>query len=319
MKAFYSDEFVLPLPEGHRFPMRKYRLTRDFATERVPDLELVRPSVASREMLLLAHTVGYIDAVFDGTLSAREQREIGFPWSIEMVERSRRSVGATLDASRAALDDGVAINLAGGTHHAYADKGSGFCVFNDVAVTARWLRAERQRQRLAPLRMAVIDLDVHQGNGTAAILQDDADVFTLSLHGEKNFPFRKEAGDLDVGLPDGCGDAQYLDELDRALDTLLDRFAPDFVFYLAGADPYEGDRLGRLKLSVDGLAARDRRVFDFAMSQRLPVAVAMAGGYGKVIEETCAIHAQTVAIAAEHVRRVASARPASTVAAGAVR
>lgn len=302
MKAFYSDQYVLPLPEGHRFPMRKYRLTRDLAAARVPDLELVQPLPASREALALAHDDAYIDAVIAGTLTAREQREIGFPWSVEMVERSRRSVGATQGASLAAMADGVAINLAGGTHHAYADKGSGFCVFNDVAVTARWLRRERKLHGLSPLRMAVVDLDVHQGNGSAAILQHDKDVFTLSLHGEKNFPFRKEASDLDVGLPDGCADAEYLDALDLALDTMLDRFVPDFVFYLAGADPYEGDRLGRLALTVDGLAARDRRVFEMASSRGLPVAVAMAGGYGKVIEETCAIHAQTVAIANEYAR-----------------
>lgn len=303
MKAFYSDNYVLPLPQGHRFPMRKYRLTRDMATARVPDLELVEPIPASRQALSLAHDGAYIDAVFDGTLSANEQREIGFPWSVEMVERSRRSVGATQGAAMAALVDGVAINLAGGTHHAYADKGSGFCVFNDVAVTARWLRHQRMRDGLAPLRMVVVDLDVHQGNGTAAILKDEDDMFTLSLHGEKNFPFRKEASDLDVGLPDGCADTEYLDALDGALDIMLDRFDPDFVFYLAGADPYEGDRLGRLDLTVAGLAARDRRVFDLASSRKLPVAVAMAGGYGKVIEETCAIHAQTVAIADEHARR----------------
>lgn len=306
MKAFYSDAYVLPLPDGHRFPMRKYRLTRDLATARVPGLELIEPVPASREVLALAHATAYIDAVFDGTLSAGEQREIGFPWSIEMVERSRRSVGATQGACLAAITDGAAINLAGGTHHAHADKGSGFCVFNDVAVTVRWLRGKRIREGLPPLRAVVVDLDVHQGNGTAAILRDD-DSFTLSLHGEKNFPFRKEASDLDVGLPDGCGDAEYLDALDHALEAMLDRFRPDLVFYLAGADPHEGDRLGRLCLTVAGLAARDRRVFDMASSRGLPVAVAMAGGYGKVIEETCAIHAQTVAIADEHLRRRATA------------
>ena len=303
MKAFYSDEFVLPLPEGHRFPMRKYRLTRDLAVARVPDLQLVRPLPASREDLELAHTVAYVGAVFDGTLSPREQREIGFPWSIEMVERSRRSVGATLAASRAACTEGIAINLAGGTHHAYADKGSGFCVFNDVAVAIRAMRRDRANEGLEPLAYAVIDLDVHQGNGTAAILAADDDVFTLSLHGEKNFPFRKETSTLDVGLPDGCDDTGYLDALDRALEALLGRFSPDFVFYLAGADPYTGDRLGRLDLTVEGLGARDRRVFDVAAARDLPVAVAMAGGYGHVIEETCAIHAQTVALAADYIHR----------------
>ncbi len=306
MKAFYSDEYVLPLPEGHRFPMRKYRLTRDLALARVPTLELVRPRPASRDELLLAHTAAYVDAVCDGTLSAREQREIGFPWSEAMVERSRRSVGATLGAARVAVDEGIAVNLAGGTHHAYADRGSGFCVFNDVAVACRSMaRASIADGRVAP-SIAVIDLDVHQGNGNASILADDPHVFTLSLHGEKNFPFRKEAGSLDVGLPDGCGDDDYLAALDDALDTLVRRFEPDFVFYLAGADPYAGDRLGRLALTIEGLAARDRRVFDFAAARRLPVAMAMAGGYGRVIEETAAIHAQSVAIAAGYIARYAT-------------
>jgi acetoin utilization deacetylase AcuC-like enzyme len=316
LKAFYSDEFVLPLPEGHRFPMRKYCLTRDFAVARVPALELVRPLPAGREELELAHTAAYVDRVFGGTLTAREQREIGFPWSVEMVERSRRSVGATLAASRTALVEGIGINLAGGTHHAYADRGSGFCVFNDVAVAARSMGEDARRRGQPPPAIAVVDLDVHQGNGTASILAVDDTVFTLSLHGEKNFPFRKEASDLDVGLPDGCDDAHYLAALDGALAALLDRFAPDFVFYLAGADPYVGDRLGRLDLTVEGLADRDRRVFDWAATLGCPVAVAMAGGYGRVIEETCAIHAQTVAIAAEFVARYDDRSIGSDVPAG---
>ena len=303
MKAFFSDEFALPLPPGHRFPMRKYGLVRQLATERVPSLDLVAPQPASRETLLLAHTVAYVDDVFAGTLTPQAEREIGFPWSPAMVERSRRSVGATLGAAQVALDEGIAVNLAGGTHHAYADKGSGFCVFNDVAVTIRWLHRERRRIGLPPLACAVVDLDVHQGNGTARILADDPDVFTLSLHGEKNFPFRKEAGDLDVGLPDGCDDVRYLAALDTALDTMLARFAPDVIFYLAGADPYAGDRLGRLDLSVAGLAARDRRILALAARLDVPITLMMAGGYGHVIEETCAIHAQTVALAAEHATR----------------
>jgi acetoin utilization deacetylase AcuC-like enzyme len=308
MKAFYTDEYVLPLPAGHRFPMRKYRLTRDLATARVPGLELLEPPAARRDELELAHTAAYVDAVLDGTLSPREQREIGFPWSPAMVERSRRSVGATLSASRAALRDGIAINLAGGTHHAYADKGSGFCVFNDVAVAVRSMQRDRRAEGLRRIAIAIVDLDVHQGNGTASILADDDDVFTLSLHGEKNFPFRKEASDLDIGLPDGCDDATYLDALDDALVTMLARFSPEFVFYLAGADPYAGDRLGRLDVTVEGLAARDRRVFEMASLRDLPVAVSMAGGYGHVIEETCAIHAQTVAIAAQFGGRYAGHR-----------
>ena len=310
MKAFYTDQYVLPLPEGHRFPMRKYRLTRDYACARVPDLELVAPPAASREELALAHSDAYVEAVFDGTLSPREQREIGFPWSPAMVERSRRSVGATIAASRAARIEGMAVNLAGGTHHAYADKGSGFCVFNDVAIATRLMHHEQRLAGQALTPVAIIDLDVHQGNGTASILAADAQVFTLSLHGDKNFPFRKEASDLDIGLPDGCDDATYLGALSDALAAMLSRFTPGFVFYLAGADPYGGDRLGRLALSIEGLAARDRCVFE-SMRERspardLPIAVMMAGGYGRVIEETCTIHAQTVAIAAQFARTVES-------------
>ena len=309
MKAFYSDEFVLALPAGHRFPMQKYRLTRELAVTRVPDLELVRPTPATRDELLLAHDADYVDAVLDGTLSAKAQREIGFPWSAAMVERSRRSVGATLGAARVAAGEGIAVNLAGGTHHAYADKGSGFCVFNDVAITARSIQQARRARGQGPLPIAVIDLDVHQGNGTASILGADDGVFTLSIHGEKNFPFRKEESDLDIGLPDGCDDDGYLAAVDHALADLRSRFEPSFVFYLAGADPYAGDRLGRLDVSATGLAARDRRVFEFAGSCAAPVVVMMAGGYGHVIEETCAIHAQTVALAADHWRGWAEDRP----------
>jgi acetoin utilization deacetylase AcuC-like enzyme len=302
MKAFYTDEFVLPLPPNHRFPMRKYRLTRDYAVARVPHLELVRPTPATRDELLLAHTADYVDAVLAGTLPDAAQREIGFPWSPAMVERSRRSVGATLGACRVALEEGegIGVNLAGGTHHAYADKGGGFCVFNDVAVTVRVLQREARMSGTTPPAAAIIDLDVHQGNGTASILAGDPHVFTLSMHGAKNFPFRKEASDLDVDLPDGCDDAGYLAALDHALDALAARFEPDVLFYLAGADPYIGDRLGRLDLTVEGLAARDRRVFDFAAGRGLPIVVMMAGGYGHVIEETAAIHAQTVALADDY-------------------
>src|SRR5436190_16519546 len=203
-----------------------------------------------------------------------------------MVERSRRSVGATIAAARVALREGVAGNLAGGTHHAYPDKGGGYCVFNDVAVAARLMQAEWHRRHRELLRVAVIDLDVHQGNGTAAIFRDDPTVFTLSIHGAKNFPFRKEASDLDVDLPDDTGDDAYLHALEGALAQLADRFDPELVIYLAGSDPHEGDRLGRLKLTWDGLEARDRRVFDWAWQRGVPLAFAMAGGYGNRIEDT---------------------------------
>lgn len=296
MKAFYSDRFVLPLPEHHRFPMRKYGLLRERVRAEIPGIELRQAEPASDGELALVHTPRYIEAVSGGFLSAAEQREIGFPWSVEMAERARRSVGATIGAARTALHEGIAANMAGGTHHAYPDQGSGFCVFNDVAVAARLLQAEWHRHHRALLRVAVVDLDVHQGNGTAAIFADDPSVFTLSLHGESNFPFRKERSDLDVALPDGCRDEAYLAALDTALAQMWSRHAgalPGLIFYLAGADPHEGDRLGRLQVSAEGLAERDRRVLAAARERRIPVAMSMAGGYGKVLEDTIAIQLAT--------------------------
>ena len=297
MQAFHSDHFVLPLPEGHRFPMRKYRLLRERVEAELASIRLCEAPVASDGELALVHTPTYIGQVTQGLLSPAQQREIGFPWSLRMVERARRSVGATVAAARAALAEGVSANLAGGTHHAYADKGGGYCVFNDVAVAARLMQAENHRVHRRLLRIAVVDLDVHQGNGTAAIFGDDPSVFTLSIHGEKNFPFRKEASDLDVDLPDGCDDARYLAALDAALAQMWARHAdapPGLLFYLAGADPHEGDRLGRLKISARGLAERDRRVLGAAFERRIPVAVSMAGGYGRVLDDTVAVHLATL-------------------------
>jgi acetoin utilization deacetylase AcuC-like enzyme len=301
MQAYHSDHFVLPLPEGHRFPMGKYRLLRKRVQAELPAVELVEAPVASDGELALAHEPRYVSAVTEGLLSPAEQREIGFPWSQRMVERSRRSVGATIAAARTALGQGVSANLAGGTHHAGAGKGGGFCVFNDVAVAARLMQAEWHRRHRRLLRVAVIDLDVHQGNGTAAIFRDDPTVFTLSMHGEKNFPFRKEASDLDVDLPDGCRDEAYLAALDAALAELWRRHAdalPGLIFYLAGADPHEGDRLGRLKLSAAGLAERDRRVLASTRARNIPIALSMAGGYGHDIDITVAIQLQTLREAA---------------------
>ncbi|MFT3777057.1 MAG: histone deacetylase [Ottowia sp.] len=305
MKVFYSTRFVLPLPAGHRFPMGKYARLRDRLAAELPAVVLAQAEPAGDDALALAHTPGYIHAVASGTLDARAQREIGFPWSEAMVERSRRSVGATVQAARAALTEGVAANIAGGTHHASAERGGGFCVFNDVAVAARVLQREHLRRQPGARRprVAVIDLDVHQGNGTAEIFARDDSVFTLSLHGEKNFPFRKAAGDLDVGLPDGTGDDAYLAALELALDELAHRFDAQHVFYLAGADPHEGDRLGRLKLTYDGLIARDRRVFDWAWRRRLPLALCMAGGYGHDIETTVQAQVNTFGVALEYWRR----------------
>jgi len=302
MRAFYSDQFVLPLPQGHRFPMVKYRLLRDQIAAHLPQVRLEQALPATDGELALAHTPAYIDAISTGSVSPSVVREIGFPWSPAMAERARRSVGATLAAARAAMQEGIAANLAGGTHHAYADKGGGFCVFNDVAVTARVMQTEWGRthgSHFPALQVAIIDLDVHQGNGTAHLLRNDRSVFTLSLHGEKNFPFRKEASDLDVALPDGCGDVEYLAALENALEAMDQRFAPGLVIYLAGADPHEGDRLGRLKMTFEGLQARDLRVFDWCHTRRIPVAFVMAGGYGTDIDTTVRVQLNTYQIALE--------------------
>lgn len=299
VQAFTSDQFVLPLPVGHRFPMPKYALLRERVARELPLVRLHEAPAATDGELALAHEPTYVQRVSDGTLSAAEQREIGFPWSERMVARSRRSVGATIAASRAALTDGCAANLAGGTHHAYAARGSGYCVFNDCAVAARLMQAEVSRRKGQFLRVAIVDLDVHQGNGTASIFRGDPSVFTLSLHGEKNFPFRKEPGCLDVELPDGTGDDAYLAALDRALVTLFERFEPGLMLYLAGADPYEGDRLGRLKLTKAGLAERDRRVLQAAFGRGIPLAVTMAGGYGRNIDDTVDIQFHTLQLAAQ--------------------
>jgi len=321
MKAFYSDTFVLPLPEHHRFPMAKYRLLRErLVTEEIltaADLEI--PEAISCDDLRLVHDAGYVDAVGAGTLSADAQRRIGFPWSPMMVERSRRSVGATLAAARhvidcsagllgwrrdggpegAALHERVAANLAGGTHHAFRDRGEGYCVFNDVAVAAAALLRDG-----AIARAAVVDCDVHQGNGTAAIFRDQPSVFTFSMHGANNFPFRKETSDLDVTFEDGAGDDEYLAALSRHLPSVLDGHRPDIVFYLAGADPYEGDRLGRLKLTVDGLRTRDRLVFDACRERGLPVVITMSGGYCPDVDAIVTIHTNTIREAVNSCRSV---------------
>lgn len=296
MKIFYHDNFVLPLPEGHRFPMRKYSLLRRRVVGRrlvrPGDLRLPRPVTDTQ--LLYAHTADYIEQVKNGTLTRQQVRRIGFPWSPQMVERSRHSVGSTIEAARWALQEGVAVNLAGGTHHAGPDWGQGFCVFNDAAVAARTLQAEGLVERVV-----VLDCDVHQGNGTAAIFADDSSVFTFSIHGAKNFPFKKEPSDLDMGLADGAGDAVYLTALAEGVTVALGAGRVDLVIYLAGADPHEDDALGRLSVTKAGLAERDRFVLATCRARGLPVAVVMAGGYGREIENTVAIHYETVRLAKE--------------------
>jgi len=301
MKAFHSDQFVLPLPPEHRFPMRKYALLRAAIQQSLPEVELVEPPAATDGQLALAHHPDWIRRFCAGDLDQADQRAIGFPWSPEMVERSRRSAGATIAAARAALLEGVGVNLAGGTHHAHTDRGEGFCCFNDVAVAARLMQAENRVRQVA-----ILDLDVHQGNGTATILATDPTIFTLSIHGQRNWPFSKALSDLDIGLPDGTQDDAYLLALAEALRALEASFAADLVLFIAGADVLGGDRLGRLALTPAGIEARDRMVFEWAQARRLPVAVAMGGGYCAEIEKTVAVHRSTVAIAAEFCRPVTS-------------
>ncbi len=304
VKVFYCDQFVLPLPEGHRFPMAKYaRLRAKVATHNRGRFQLCVPPAAADDELHLAHDDHYITRVTTGALSPREQRVLGFPWSKALVERSRRSVGATIAACRAALAEGVAVNLAGGTHHAYRDQAQGFCVFNDAAVAARvaldrgWLPADG--------KVAIVDADVHQGNGTAAILGRDPRVFTFSIHGGRNFPFRKEQSDLDVALDDGTDDHTYLQAFADALPTAL--AGASLAIYLAGADPFQGDRLGRLALTKAGLARRDQLLFAHCAAKGIPVAVAMAGGYALDIDDIVAIHFHTVAAAARWAPRLPKA------------
>lgn len=305
MIAFHFDAHSLPLPPGHRFPIGKYGLLRQRVEVDPRGIELRVAGPATEGELALAHDPSYIADVLDGTLSPALQREIGFDWTPALSERARRSVGATIAAARVALQPGefggVCASLGGGTHHAQASQGAGYCVFNDVAVAARLMQAEWHRLHRASLNVLVIDLDVHQGNGTASIFADDDTVFTFSMHGERNFPFRKCAGDLDVGLPDGCDDDAYLPALRRSLDEVWRRLSnrpPGLAFYVAGADPHEGDRLGRLKLTSAGLAMRDQIVLDALRQRRIATVVLMAGGYGRVVDTTVDLHLQTLRIAA---------------------
>lgn len=294
-RCFYSDHFVLPLPEGHRFPMAKYRLLRERVAAFAPHALAGAPRATDAE-LLLAHDAGYIARMSEGGLSREEVRLIGFPWSPEMAERARRSTGATIAALEHAIaTGGCGINLAGGTHHAFRDHGEGFCCYNDAAVAARVALARRE----AIERILIVDLDVHQGNGTAAILAGDARCFTFSMHGAKNYPVRKEASDLDLELPDGTGDTEYLALLSAHVPEVIARFQPDALIYLAGADPYVGDRLGRLALSKAGLATRDRFVLETARERGLPIAIAMAGGYAHEVGDIVDIHFATVQTAFE--------------------
>lgn len=289
---FYSPYYYADIGEGHVFPIRKFEIARDILVAEgtlLPD-EIIAPERVDRDDLLLVHTEDYIDRLTNGTLTAKEIRKLGLPWSEALVRRSFHAISGTINASRRALVDGVSSNLAGGTHHAFPDRGEGFCVLNDVAVSIRVL----QREKLAS-RFLIIDLDVHQGNGTAFIFQDSPEVFTFSMHGAKNFPLFKETSRLDIELADGTGDAEYLDTLEHALDRIRLHDA-DIIFYLAGADPYENDRLGRLALTKAGLRRRDEAVLKFAKSEGIPIVTTMSGGYAERIEDTVDIHCNTIRV-----------------------
>jgi acetoin utilization deacetylase AcuC-like enzyme len=308
MKVYYSDHFVLPLPEGHRFPMVKYSMLRErVARDGIcgPG-ELLTPRAVTDEAILRVHASDYLKRVASGTLTEKEVRRIGFPWSQKMVERSRRASGGTLGACLAALDEGFAANLAGGTHHAFSDRGEGYCVLNDSAIAARAVQAAGLVERAI-----IIDTDVHQGNGTAAILRGDPTVFTFSVHGAKNFPFQKEESDLDAPLPDGAGDTEFLAALERGLEVALDAANASLAIYLAGADPFEGDRLGRLCVSKSGLAERDRIVLETCRERGIPVAVTMAGGYASEVGDTVDVHFQSIRRAADLLESAAD-RPKDT-------
>ena len=298
MKLFFTDRFVLPLPDGHRFPMSKYRLLRDrlVGSPTHRDDIFLEPPAATIDQLKLAHDSGYVERVVGGRLTEMELKRIGFPWSEAMVERSRRSSGATLAASRAALVESVAVNLAGGTHHAMTNAGEGYCVFNDAGVTVRTLLAERTIGRAC-----VIDCDVHQGNGTAEILGRDLEVFTFSIHCAKNFPARKFPSHLDIDLLEGTEDTEYLNQLRYGIAQVLQHGPYDLAIYLAGADPYVGDRLGKLRLTKEGLRARDRLVLESLKTHRIPVAIAMAGGYAPDVNDIVDIHEATI----EECKRIA--------------
>jgi acetoin utilization deacetylase AcuC-like enzyme len=294
MKAFYTDTFTFPLREDHRFPQRKYSLLRQLVEESglIPAGDLHIPETASDEDLLRIHTQDYIKRVKEGRLSDKELRRIGLPWSPELVERSYRSVGGTIAACRAAFDKGVAISLSGGTHHAHADHGGGYCIFNDVAVAARAMQAEGRVERAV-----ILDCDVHQGDGTASIFAQDPTVFTFSIHGDRNYPFHKPPSDMDIPLPDGTGDEVYCEALEKGLEQALQIANANLAIYLAGADPYHDDRFGRLALTKEGLRTRDRIVLEACREWGLPTAIVMSGGYARRVEDVAEIHFNTIKIA----------------------
>ncbi len=291
MRAYTCDQFKVPLPEWHRFPLAKYTRLRERLelADWFDPLRILTPRRATDDELLRVHTLDYLTRVKSGRLTPDEVRYLGFPWTPLLVERSRRSVGATIEACLAAIEDGIAVNLAGGTHHAFSDHGAGYCVFNDAGVAARAMQDQGKA-----LRVLIVDCDVHQGDGTASIFSDDPTVFTFSIHGAKNYPPVKPPSDLDIELVDGAGDDVYLGALEQGLSRAIDGAKADLAIYLAGADPFVGDQLGRLKVSKDGLRERDALVFRSCRAAGMPVAVAMAGGYAEEVEDTVDIHLETV-------------------------
>lgn len=297
MLALWSSaKYTFPLPEGHRFPVAKYALLRERAVTEglVAAGQIHDAPAATDDMLLRVHDRAYVDGFRNGTLDPAAVRRLGFPWSAALVERSVRALGGTVAAARHALEHGVAMNLAGGTHHAFPSYGEGFCVFNDTAVATRVLQADGQVQRVA-----VIDLDVHQGNGTHAIFTGDPTAYTFSMHGGRNYPFNKVPGTLDIELEDGTRDDVYLDLLAEALPRVLRDARADLVFYLAGADPHERDKLGRLSLTFEGLRRRDMMVLESCREVGIPVVVTIAGGYGREVNDTVRVHLGTVGVARE--------------------
>ena len=296
MRVSYSPGYVADIPDDHIFPMKKFRGLHRYLLDKkvLKDSEIIETSMVEHSNLIMAHTQRYAQAIWEGTLDRKEERRMGLPWSKSLAIRSRLAVQGTINAGLMALQDGIAGNLAGGTHHAMPDLGEGFCVFNDVAVAIKVLQQSKWVNKVM-----VIDCDVHQGNGTAHIFADDPSVFTFSIHGEKNYPFKKPPSDLDVGLPDKTEDKAYHKALISALDSILTAFKPDLVYYLGGIDPLEADHFGRLSLTLDGLRERERIVIESVTQRNLPLVLLLSGGYAPTLNDTVVAHAQMYEVAKE--------------------
>ncbi|WP_020537395.1 histone deacetylase family protein [Lewinella cohaerens] len=296
IKIAYSPIYKYQLPEGHRFPMAKYELLPEqlLYEGTVTEEQFFSPERLSEEVLLWTHTKAYWQKLREQKLNRKEERAIGFPMRLDLIERGRHISQGTIQCAQYARRNGVALNIAGGTHHAFADRGEGFCVFNDFAIAANYLLRNKESERIL-----IVDLDVHQGNGTARIFKDDPRVFTFSMHGERNYPLRKEHSDLDIGLPDKTEGDVYLQRLEATLPDLLKDHQPDMVFYLAGVDVLATDRLGRLSLSLQACKQRDQYVFETCYAARLPVAVSMGGGYSQRIAQIIEAHANTYRAASD--------------------